>query len=101
MARAASAASVISTNAKPRDRPVSRSVTRLTRSTLPKAANSPRMDDSVAAKSKLPTKMFFTLTPPLVGYSGEGEADWIARLLREKLSNPILTAVRAGYGMQG
>src|SRR5260370_29695022 len=35
IARSASAESVISTNAKPRERPVSRSVTRLTRSTCP------------------------------------------------------------------
>src|ERR1039457_1698943 len=35
MARSASAESAISTNAKPRERPVSRSVTRLTRSTCP------------------------------------------------------------------
>src|ERR1019366_4181144 len=59
MARSASAESVISTNAKPRERPVSRSVTRLTRSTCPYGSKSERMEDSVAAKSKLPTKMFF------------------------------------------
>src|ERR1017187_643539 len=59
IARSASAESVISTNAKPRERPVSRSVTRLTRSTCPYGSKSERMEDSVAAKSKLPTKMFF------------------------------------------
>src|SRR5580704_7314913 len=50
MARSASSASVISTNAKPRDRPVSRSVIRLTRSTVPYASNSERMVSSVAPK---------------------------------------------------
>src|ERR1035437_10058107 len=59
MARSASAESVISTNANPRERPGSRSVTRLTRSTCPYGSKSERMEDSVAAKSKLPTKMFF------------------------------------------
>src|SRR5436305_12409415 len=59
MARSASPASDISTNANPRDRPVSRSVTKLTRSTFPYGSNSARMEDSVEAKSKLPTKMFF------------------------------------------
>src|SRR5215469_372742 len=86
MARSASAASVISTNANPRDRPVSRSVTRLTRSMFPYGANSSRIEDSVAAKSKLPTKMFFTLLL-LCCFSGEGEAHRIARLLHEELQN--------------
>src|SRR5262245_9155312 len=33
------------------------------------------MDDSVAAKSKLPTKMFFTLTPPLLAIRAKGRLD--------------------------
>jgi len=61
IARSASAESVISTKAKPRARPVSRSVTRLTRSTFPYGSKSVRREDSVAPKSKFPTKMFFML----------------------------------------
>ena len=49
-----------STKAKPRGRPVSRSATMLTRSTFPYASNSERTAASVAAKSKFPTKIFFT-----------------------------------------
>src|SRR5689334_11592601 len=52
-------ASDISTKAKPRERPVSRSVTMLTRSTLPYGSNRERTEDSVAEKSRFPTKMFF------------------------------------------
>lgn len=59
IARSASSVSVISTNANPRDRPVSRSVIRLTRSTVPYASNSERTVSSVAPKSKFPTNMFF------------------------------------------
>ena len=61
IARSASTESVISTKAKPRARPVSRSVTRLTRSTFPYGSKSVRREDSVAPKSKFPTKMFFML----------------------------------------
>src|SRR5260370_41696405 len=53
--------SAISTKAKPRERPVSRSVTRLMLSTAPCGSNKERIDASVALKSKLPTKIFFTL----------------------------------------
>ena len=59
IARSASSPLVISTNAKPRDRPVSRSVTMLTRSTAPYSSNHERTEASVARKSRLPTKMFF------------------------------------------
>ena len=59
IARSACATSVISTKANPRDRPVPRSVTRFTHSTLPYRSNSVRTEASVALKSKLPTKMFF------------------------------------------
>jgi hypothetical protein len=61
IARSASAESVISTKAKPRARPVSRSVIRLTRSTFPYGSKSARREDSVAPKSKFPTKIFFLL----------------------------------------
>jgi hypothetical protein len=59
IARSASSVSVISTNANPRERPVSRSVIRLTRSTVPYASNSERTVSSVAPKSRFPTNMFF------------------------------------------
>ena len=61
IARSASSVSVISTNANPRDRPVSRSVIRLTRSTVPYASNSERTVSSVAPKSRFPTNIFFTI----------------------------------------
>src|SRR5947207_9130229 len=54
MARDASARD-ISTNPKPRGRPVSRSVMMLTDSTVPCAANSSRISASVAENGRLPT----------------------------------------------
>src|SRR5437016_1254370 len=59
IARSPSASFVISTNANPRGWPVSRSVTMLTRSTLPCASNSERISCSVVPKLRFPTKMFF------------------------------------------
>ena len=56
-----SASAFISTNAKPRGCPVSRSVTMLTRSTDPYDANMERTVSSVVPKLRLPTKMFFNL----------------------------------------
>src|SRR5580692_4282324 len=53
----------ISTNPKPRDRPVSRSVIMLTRSTWPKGSKSCRNSSSAVLKLRLPTKIFFTLLP--------------------------------------
>jgi len=53
----------ISTKAKPRERPVSRSVTRLARSTVPYASKRERIDDSVAPKLKLPTKILVKVYP--------------------------------------
>jgi hypothetical protein len=61
MARSASLESVISTKAKPRERPVSLSVISLTLSTVPYGWKRERIDSSVAPKSKLPTNMFFKL----------------------------------------
>ena len=58
MAISAACESDISTKAKPRERPVSRSVTRLARSTVPCVSKRERIDDSVASKLKLPTKIF-------------------------------------------
>src|ERR1019366_7424161 len=63
IARSASAESVISTNPKPRERPVSRSVTRLTRSTCPKGSKSVRSSSSFVLKLRFPTKIFFTRLP--------------------------------------
>ena len=63
MARSASAESVISTNPNPRERPVSRSVTRLMLSTVPCGSKSARMEFSVAPKSRLPTNIFFKWSP--------------------------------------
>src|SRR5262249_53919082 len=63
IALSASASFGISTNANPRDLPVSRSVMILTRSTAPYASNNWRTESSVAPKLRLPTKMFFTRSP--------------------------------------
>jgi hypothetical protein len=57
-----SALSLISTNPKPLACPVSRSVTMLTRSTLPCTANRDRTASSVAPKLRFPTKIFFIFT---------------------------------------
>src|SRR5262249_420297 len=78
MARSASEVSVISTNAKPRERPVSRSVTRLTRSTFPYCSKSERMEDSVAPKSMLPTKIFFMQSSFVFDGSGEDKPERIS-----------------------
>jgi len=60
-ALSASLASLISTNAKPFERPVSLSRTILTRSTLPCASNNARSCGSVVLCGKLPTYRFFTI----------------------------------------
>ena len=62
IARSPSALSLISTNPKPLACPVSRSVTMLTRSTAPCAANRDRTASSVAPKLRFPTKIFFIFT---------------------------------------
>src|SRR5580693_7268157 len=93
MARSASPASVISTNAKPRDRPVSRSVIKLTRSTAPYASKAERMDSSVAPKSKFPTKSFFMVSPTF-----EGELDGGRRNSRPNAAGqPNAFFIIAGY----
>ena len=61
IANAASEGTLISTHANPRERPVSRSVTTLTRSIAPYGSNNALRSLSVVEKSKLPTKMFFIL----------------------------------------
>jgi hypothetical protein len=61
IAFSASPLSGISTNPKPRERPVARSVTTVTPSTLPKGSKSDRSSASVTLKEKLPTKIFFML----------------------------------------
>jgi hypothetical protein len=90
IARSASAESVISTKAKPRARPVSRSVTRLTRSTFPYGSKSARREDSVVPKSKFPRKMFFMLLTFVFQSCGRDEADLdSARLLRDVRKLPF------------
>src|SRR5215469_13046464 len=63
MAFSPSSAFVISTKPKPRERPVSRSVKMLTRSTCPYASNIWRNSSSPVLKSRLPTKIFFKRLP--------------------------------------
>jgi hypothetical protein len=82
MALSPSSAFAISTNPKPRDRPVSRSVKMLTRSTWPYASKARRNSSSLVLKSRFPTKMFFTRMPsnelfdcgPIVRAGGQLEA---------------------------
>jgi hypothetical protein len=50
---------------------VSRSVTRLTRSTFPYGSKSVRREDSVTPKSKFPTKMFFIFLTLVLQSGGE------------------------------
>src|SRR5579863_3829732 len=66
MARSASALALISTNPNPLAWPVSRSVTMLTRSTVPYASNRDLTASSVAPKLRFPTKIFFTFFPLFV-----------------------------------
>src|SRR5438105_8741256 len=68
IALSASLALLISTNAKPRERPVSRSVTRLTFSTAPCASKTPRSSASVVLGGRLPTYRFFIAFPLLVDH---------------------------------
>src|ERR1035441_7644932 len=63
MACSASTSFSISTNANPRDRPVSRSVMIRQLFTAPYRSNRLRTASSVALKSRLPTKIFFTNSP--------------------------------------
>src|SRR4029450_13579987 len=58
MACSASSGVAISTNPKPRERPVSRSVTTLADSTLPTAAKASRRRSLEVEKDKPPTKSF-------------------------------------------
>src|SRR6202020_159430 len=60
MAFSPSSLLAISTKPKPRDRPVSRSVIMLTRSTCPNGSNICRSSSSDVLKLKFPTKIFFT-----------------------------------------
>src|SRR5579883_375847 len=62
MALSASFSFSISTNANPRERPVSRSVMIRALLTAPYRSNKLRTASSVALKLRLPTKIFFTLT---------------------------------------
>jgi len=60
MALSACESSDISTNANPRERPVSRSVIKATDSTAPCSSKRERMVSSVVANARFPTKIFFT-----------------------------------------
>src|SRR5579864_34466 len=71
MAFSPSSVLAISTNANPRERPVSRSVKMLTRSTCPYGSNARRSSSSVVLKLKLPTKMFFTVAFFLYANTGD------------------------------
>src|SRR6185437_5285650 len=59
MAFSPSSSLVISTNPKPRERPVSRSVIIATRSTCPYCSNILRSSSSPVLKLRFPTKIFF------------------------------------------
>src|SRR3990172_8539601 len=67
MAFSAASSSVISTNAKPRGLPVSRSVMMLTRSTAPKPSNNVRRfwvrSASAKRNGRFPTNIFFIVDP--------------------------------------
>jgi hypothetical protein len=63
MALSPSSLLAISTKPNPRERPVSRSVMMLTRSTCPNGANIWRSSSSDVLKLKLPTKIFFKRLP--------------------------------------
>jgi len=78
MARSASALMLISTNPNPLAWPVSRSVTRFTRSTVPYVSNRDRTAASVAPKLRFPTKIFFkflSFAYRFVNRAGSDEAD--------------------------
>src|SRR5438093_2217290 len=64
MACSASSGVAISTNPKPRERPVSRSVTTTADSTLPVSANSSRSRSLEVEKERPPTKSFCAMRAP-------------------------------------
>src|ERR1051326_5160481 len=64
---AASPPSAISTKANPRDRPVSRSITRLALVTVPWALNAWVRSASVVSKERFPTYRFLLTDRPLAG----------------------------------
>jgi hypothetical protein len=92
MALSAPPWSAISTKAKPRERPVSRSVTRWTRSKAPYGSKRERSESSVVPKSKLPTNIFFTLISLCLraGYSRRDEIS--GRVLRDGQTQPNCTS---------
>src|SRR5262245_65325798 len=65
---AASAPSLISTNPKPRDRPVSRSLMICVPTTVPCLENSTRRSSSVVPNGRLPTYKFFAILLPRGDY---------------------------------
>src|SRR6516162_2083020 len=90
IALSASLALVISTNAKPRARPVSRSVMILIFSTAPCTSNAVRSSASVMLWGKLPTYKFFIAFPLLVIHLGSAiqEPAWTAGF-----QNPVAARV--------
>src|SRR5207248_3989626 len=88
IALVAPAASVISTNPKPLDRPVSRSVMMLTRSTVPWFSNRERTESSVAPKLRFPTKRSEEHTSEL-----QSPYDLVCCLLLEKKKKALSTAI--------
>jgi hypothetical protein len=100
MAFSPSSAFVISTNPKPRERPVSRSVMMLTRSTCPYASNNCRSSSSDVLKSRFPTKMFFKRLPldelsECAHFGGGAEAGW------PRLSSRSWRTVKCGRSIAG
>src|SRR6266404_5655653 len=89
----------ISTKPKPRERPVSRSVRMLTRSTWPYASNNWRNSSSEVLKLRLPTKMFFKEPLFLSLRTGrtlqQTESSFTGTLKRaESIANPETSASR-------
>src|SRR5688572_24034461 len=68
-----SAPADISTNAKPRDRPVSRSVTTWADSTAPNSPNASRRSSAVVPKGRLPTYNFLLMVILPRGLLGPGK----------------------------
>src|SRR5437867_13273811 len=94
MACSASSGVAISTKPKPRDRPVSRSVTTLADSTLPAAAKASRRRSLEVENARPPTKSFTAMAGLLLTARKQSEYTLVT-VFRE----PNLPEVRSGRGV--
>src|SRR5262249_11833759 len=85
IALSASLALVISTNPKPRERPVSRSVTSVIFSTAPCASKMFRNSASVVLWGRFPTYRFFIAIPLSISHLGWSVSGFVSRVVLQNL----------------